>query len=109
MPEQGVTKSWPPRPPEPTEEQLAECGRRDALTPWKLHKKDVEAERTRRTACRQQVQQCQTWEERPLLCRLGIHSPHVRVSPTKNDYFRSRCLLCGFEWGGICEALPFGR
>lgn len=88
----------PPTPPAPSEEELAELRRRGALTPYRRHKELVAKDAERRARREQEVRQCQTWEERPLLCRLGIHRPSVRVGRSKNSLGQQRCLRCGFEW-----------
>lgn len=95
---------------EPSEAELAELGRRDALTPWARRNEDVEREKA---ALREQAigapLWCATWEQRPLLCKLGIHRPHRRIGEPKNDYGHFQCLRCGFEWGGLWSNTKPGR
>lgn len=90
------TRAIPP-PPVPQE-----APRSEPLTAWQRHEVDTRKARTaERRACLQQVHQCETWEGRSLLCRLGIHRPYEQVGLIQNDFGAFQCLRCGYRWNGV--------
>jgi hypothetical protein len=59
---------------------------------WDQEQREKESSRVRdaKYECR--------WEDRPLLCRLGIHLPNARGGIMANFHVWHRCLRCGYEW-----------